>query len=167
MTQTPITITYTLEEVLGQINTKLDKIDQRIEHMQDDITELKIGQVRLENEVKGEIKALDAKLTGEIQAIDLKLSGQIESLDSKLTGQIQSLDSKLTGQIQSLDSKLTGQIQSLDSKLTGEIKTLDATVGGIGKRLDTQEFINRSVIVGFVLAVGAAVVKILFPNWSP
>ena len=134
MTQTPITITITLEEILGQINTKLDKIDQRIEHMQDDITELKIGQVRLENEVKGEIKALDAKLTGEIQAIDLKL---------------------------------TGQIQSLDSKLTGEIKTLDATVGGIGKRLDTQEFINRSVIVGFVLAVGAAVVKILFPNWSP
>jgi predicted nucleic acid-binding Zn-ribbon protein len=105
MTQTPITITYTLEEVLGQINTKLDKIDQRIEHMQEDITELKIGQVRLENEMK-----------------------------------------------------------TLEVKLTGEIKTLDAKIDGIGKRLDTQEFINRSVVVGFVLAVGTAVIKILFPN---
>ena len=105
MTQTPITITYTLEEVLGQINTKLDKIDQRIEHMQDDITDLKIGQVRLENEMK-----------------------------------------------------------TLEVKLTGQIQTLDAKIDGIGKRLDTQEFINRSVVVGFVLAVGAAVTKILFPN---
>ena len=91
MTQTPMTVTYTLEEILGQIQKTLANI-------QEDITEFKIGQVRLENELKGEIKALDAK------------------------------------------------------------------VEGIGKRLDTQEFINRSVVVGFVLAVGAAVTKILFPN---
>ena len=94
MTQTPITVTYTLEEILGQIQKTLAKI-------QEDITELKIGQVRLENELKGEIKAGDLKLSG-------------------------------------------------------EIKALCAKVEGISKRLDTQEFINRSVVVGFVLAVGAA-----------
>jgi hypothetical protein len=98
MTQTPITVTYTLEEILGQIQKSLVNI-------QEDITELKIGQVRLENEMK-----------------------------------------------------------TLEVKLTGQIQTLDAKIDGIGKRLDTQEFINRSVIVGFVLAVGAAVIKILFPN---
>ena len=91
MTQTPITVTYTLEDTLKEINQKLDKL-------QEDVTDLKIGQVRLENELKGEIKVLDTK------------------------------------------------------------------IDGIGKRLDTQEFINRSVIAGFVLAVGAAVIKILFPN---
>jgi hypothetical protein len=36
---------------------------------------------------------------------------------------------------------------------------------GIGKRLDTQEFINRSVVVGFVLAVLAGVVKLFLPQF--
>ncbi len=80
MSQTPITITYSLEEVLGQINQKLD-------NLQKDVTDIKIGQAKLEVEVKG-----------------------------------------------------------------------------ISKRLDNQEFINRSVIVGFVLAVAAGVVKLFFPN---
>jgi hypothetical protein len=48
---------------------------------------------------------------------------------------------------------------------TGEIKELEADIKGIGKRLDTQEFINRSVIVGFVLAVGAGAIKFFFPNF--
>jgi uncharacterized protein (DUF849 family) len=99
MTQTPIAVTYTLEEILGQINQNLADINQKIAKLQEDVNELKIGQVRIENELKGEIKVLDTKIEG------------------------------------------------------------------ISKRLDTQEFINRSVIVGFVLAVGAAVTKILFPNW--
>ena len=110
MTQTPITVTYTLEEILGQINQNLVNINQKIAKLQETVNELKIGQVRIENELKGEIKAGDLKLSG-------------------------------------------------------EIKALDAKVEGIGKRLDTQEFINRSVIVDFVVAVGAAVTKILFPNW--
>ena len=99
MTQTPITVTYSLEEILGQINQNLANINQKIAKLQEDVNELKIGQVRIENELKGEIKVLDTK------------------------------------------------------------------IDGISKRLDTQEFINRSVVVGFVLAVGAAVTKILFPNW--
>ncbi len=121
MSQTPITVTYSLEEILGQINQKLD-------NLQKDVTVIKIEVA----EVKGEIKALDTKLTG---------------------------------QIKELDAKLTGQIKEIDAKLTGEIRELGATVNGVGKRLDKQEFINRSVIVGFILAVGAGVVKLFFPNF--
>ncbi|WP_414574700.1 hypothetical protein [Anabaena sp. CCY 9402-a] len=91
MSQTPITVTYSLEEILGQINQKLDVL-------QKDITDIKIGQIKLEAELKGEIKALETE------------------------------------------------------------------VKGIGKRLDTQEFINRSVVVGFVLALTAGAIKLFFPN---
>ncbi len=46
-----------LKEVLTQINQKLD-------NLQRDVTDLKIGQARLEAELKGDIKALDAKMDG-------------------------------------------------------------------------------------------------------
>ncbi|MGK7877959.1 MAG: hypothetical protein AB4426_33020 [Xenococcaceae cyanobacterium] len=110
MSQTPLTVTYSLEEVLGQINHKLDRIDEKFETkldtLQQDVTEIKIGQAKLE-----------------------------------------------------------GEIKRLEIELKGEIKTLEAEVKGIGKRLDTQEFINRSVVVGFVLAVGAGMFKLFFPNF--
>ncbi len=45
MSQTPITVTYSLEEVLKQINGKLDKIDTRL-------INLEIGQTELKTEVQ-------------------------------------------------------------------------------------------------------------------
>jgi uncharacterized protein Yka (UPF0111/DUF47 family) len=91
MSQTPVTVTYSLEEVLKQINQKLD-------NLQKDVTDIKMGQAKLEAELKGEIKTLETK------------------------------------------------------------------VDGISKRLDTQEFINRSVVVGFILAILAGLGKLFLPN---
>ncbi len=99
MSQTPITIIHSLEEVLGQINQKLDKL-------QEDVTEIKIGQVKLEE-----------------------------------------------------------KLETLETELKREIKALSSEVQGIRKRLDTQEFINRSVVIGFVLAISAGAVKLFFPTF--
>lgn len=87
MTQNPITVSYSLEEILGQLNQKLDRVDDKLGSLQKEIAEIKVGQARLETEVQG-----------------------------------------------------------------------------ISKRLDTQEFINRSVVVGFVLALAAGAVKLFFPG---
>jgi chromosome segregation ATPase len=78
-------------------------------------------------------------------------------LDSEITG-LKVSQERLSGQITSLDEKLTGQINSLDEKLTGKINVLDEKITGQGKRLDFQEFINRSVLGGLILIVlgGAA-----------
>jgi primosomal protein N'' len=86
-------------------------------------------------------------------------------LEERLTGEMKALDERLTGQIKALDERLTGQIKALDERLTGEIKTVNAKLDGLGKRLDTQEFINRSVMVGLVLAIAAGVVKLFFPDF--
>ncbi|NEP55505.1 MAG: hypothetical protein F6K31_00395 [Symploca sp. SIO2G7] len=70
MTQDPVTITYSLEEVLGQVIQKLDRmddkfesfrkdVDDKFENLQKEIVEIKIGQVKLESELKGDIKALE------------------------------------------------------------------------------------------------------------
>ncbi len=48
--------------------------------------------------------------------------------------------------------------------LKGNITALDVEVKGINKRLDSQEFIDRSVAVGFILALLTGVIKLFFPN---
>jgi predicted nuclease with TOPRIM domain len=81
MSQTHVTVTYSLEEILKEINGKLDTI-------QKDVTDLKVGQA----ELKAEVKA-------------------------------------------------------------------------INKRLDSQEFINRSVAIGVMVALVTGVIKLFFPNF--
>ena len=51
------TVTYSLEAVLTRIESKIDKIDDRL-------TKLEIGQAELKAELKGDIKILDEKIEG-------------------------------------------------------------------------------------------------------
>ncbi|HAC64055.1 MAG TPA: hypothetical protein DCF68_11070 [Cyanothece sp. UBA12306] len=117
MSQTPITVTYSLEEILKEINSKLDKIDDKFE----------------------------AKFA--------KLDDKFANFGAKFATLQQDINDVKLGQVR------------LEEKLTGEIKALETEVKGINKRLDSQEFINRSVAVGFLLAFGTGVIKLLFPNF--
>jgi outer membrane murein-binding lipoprotein Lpp len=57
-------------------------------------------------------------------------------------------------------AELKGEITATKVELSGEIKTLEAKVDGLGKRVDTQEFINRGVIIGLLLAILGGFAKI-------
>lgn len=96
----PITVTYSLEEVLKELKQEIKAVNSKLDTMQKDITDLKVGQVRLEE------------------------------------------------------------------KLTGDIKSLDTEVRGINKRLDSQEFLNRSVAVGFILAFFQGLLSCFFRTFS-
>jgi chromosome segregation ATPase len=142
-----IQIESDLKEILTRIDTKLNKISE-------DVTELKVGQVRLE----GKIEAVDEKLSGQIKSVDEKLSGQIKSVDEKLSGQIKAVDERLSGQIKAVDEKLSGQIKAVDERLSGQIKAVDTKVDQLDKRVGNQEFTNRGILVGLILVLlgGAA-----------
>ncbi len=87
MSESPVTVTYSLEEILTRLEQKIDHLDQKIDRMEEKFDErlgrLEVGQARLE-----------------------------EKVDS------------------------------------------------LGKRLDNQEFINRGVLVGLILAFLAGLAKI-------
>ena len=93
----------------------------------------------------------------ELKELKDLITAGFSRLDSEITG-LKVSQERLSGQITSLDEKLTGQINSLDEKLTGKINVLDEKITGQGKRLDFQEFINRSILGGLILIVlgGAA-----------
>ncbi len=70
----PVTVTYSIEEILKRIENKLDKSDakfeskfdnlskdlnQKLDTLSKDVTDLKVGQAELKSEVKGLSKRLD------------------------------------------------------------------------------------------------------------
>ena len=60
----------------------LNRIDQKLDSVQRDVPDLKLGIA----ELKGEIKIVDERLSGQIKNVDERLSGQISTLDTKVEG---------------------------------------------------------------------------------
>lgn len=70
---------------------------------------------------------------------------------------------KLEGKIDKVAedvSDLKTNLARAEAELKGEIKVLEEKVDGITKRVDTQEFINRGVLVGLILAILGGFAKI-------
>ncbi|MBE9170689.1 hypothetical protein IQ238_25295 [Pleurocapsales cyanobacterium LEGE 06147] len=74
-----IQIESDLKEILQRFEQRFDKIDQKLDKLSEDVTELKVGQARLE----GKIEAVDEKLSGQIKALDNKVDG----LDKRVSNQ--------------------------------------------------------------------------------
>ncbi len=83
-----------IDQRFDKIDQRFEKIDQRLERIENEITDLKIGQVRLESELKGELKRVEEK------------------------------------------------------------------IDGLDKRLGFQEFINRGVLIGFIMAILGGLAKL-------
>ena len=96
-TSPPITVTYSLEEILTrfeqnmngkftEVNEKITEVNQKITEVNQRLTQLEIGQATL----SGDIKALDQKFTGEIKTLDEK----INALDTKIDGISKRIDNQ-------------------------------------------------------------------------
>lgn len=63
MTQSPVTVTYSLEEILARIEGKMDQgfseVNHKLAALEKDVAELKVGQARLEEKVEGLTKRID------------------------------------------------------------------------------------------------------------
>jgi hypothetical protein len=94
MSNTPIQVSYSLEEVLTRIEGKIDdfrqetnqkfqETNQKIDDLQKEVTELKVWEARLEAQLKGDIKTLEEKtsnLAADIKDIKGSQKAQIWTL---------------------------------------------------------------------------------------
>ncbi len=84
----PSGFVYLLEHIDGDIKAMDERVNARMDRLDDDI-----------KAVAADLKSLDIKLTNKIDSGNIDLDTKIQNLDAKLTGQIGTLDSRLTGQI--------------------------------------------------------------------
>lgn len=97
-----MTIAIKIETDLVQI---LTEINQKLNNLQNDVTDIKVRQVRWEAELKGDIKNLDDKLSGQIKNLDEKLTGEIKTIEIRLTGEVKTLEAKVDGIGKRLDNQ--------------------------------------------------------------
>jgi primosomal protein N'' len=90
------TIEIDLAKILERIEQNLTDFRKELadfrKEMNQRLTNLEIGQARLEERLTGEMKALDERLTGQIKALDERLTWEIKTVNAKLDGLGKRLD---------------------------------------------------------------------------
>jgi peptidoglycan hydrolase CwlO-like protein len=122
------TIETDLGKILDQINQSLKENNQKLDGLQKDVSEIKIGQVRLEAELKGDIKALQ----GEVKALEVEVKGDIKALEVEVKGDIKALEAEVKGDIKTLQgevSTLKEDIKDIKGSQKAQIWTLIGILG--------------------------------------
>ncbi|MEB3336342.1 MAG: hypothetical protein VKJ46_02700 [Leptolyngbyaceae bacterium] len=142
MTNPPPTVTYSLEDILIRFEQRMDK----------QFTEVNQKMDKQFTEVNQKFSEVNQKFS-EVNQKFSEVNQRLDKVDDRLT------------KLEVGQADIRGAIKTSDEKLSGEIRALEEKVDGIGKRLDNQEFINRGVTVGLMVALLAGIAKAfgLFP----
>ncbi len=111
-----------LGQVLGQINQKLDKLSENV-------TEVKISQARLE----GKVDSLEKEFKAEVQSLEKEFKTEIQSLEKELKAEIQSLGKDVTelkDSVKAIKSSASSQIWALIGVVFTAVIGL---IGALGK----------------------------------
>ena len=112
-----------LKEVLGQINQKLDRNEEKLDRIQRDF--------------------------------DQKLDGMQRDFTQRLDRMQQHVDQKLD----TLQKDVT-DLKVGVSRLEERVHSLEDKVEGLSKRIDSQEFVSRSVFLGLIVAILGGLAKL-------
>ena len=107
------------------LEDRIARLEVNVEHIQKDVSEMKVDIRRLNDK----IDAVDQNLTAKIDAVDAKLTAKIDAVDAKLTAKIDGVDQRLTGKIDSLKDAQTTLAINMEKgfaaveKSLGELRT--------------------------------------------
>ncbi len=132
-------------DVEDPVEERIARLEINVEHIQQDVSEMKIDIRRLgdridavDHKLTAKIDDVDHKLTAKIDDVEHKLTSKIDGVEQKLTAKIDGVEQKLTAKIDGVDQKLTGKIDGVDQKLTGKFDSLKDVVSALAINMERQ-----------------------------
>lgn len=100
----------------------------------------------------------------------IKVTYPLEEVLKRIEDKLDKIDEKFEAKLDKLDEKFEAKFDKLDERLTtievGQGR-LEEKVDGLAKRIDNQEFINRGVLVGLIIALLGGLAKMFGFIGSP
>ena len=121
-------------QIESELKDILLKIDQKLAHLQTDLTDVKISIT-------------------EIKKDNQRLEEKIDNTSKRLEEKIDTTSQRLEEKIDNTDKKIDTTAKSLENKIDATNKNLTDNFQNLGKRVDNSEFINRSIFIGLILTV--------------
>ncbi len=102
---------------------------------------------------------MSEKVEYDLKEILYKLDNRFETLEAKLESRFERIETKLDKVSVDVADVKTNLVR-VEATFKGEIEGLSKDIQGINKRLDGQEFINRGVAIGLLVALLGGLAKL-------
>lgn len=89
-------------------------------------------------ELRGEVKAIDAKVDGLEKKIDEKINSLEKKVDEKINGLEKKVDEKINGLEKKVDERINGLEKKVDERINSLEKKVDERVNGLEKKVDAR-----------------------------
>ncbi len=155
-----IQIESDLKDILLKIDNKLDNLQTDMTEVKISIVELKKDNQRLEEKIDNTDKKIDASaknLEDKIDNIAKSLEDKIDNTDKKIDTTAKSLEDK----IDNTDKKIDATAKNLEDKINAIDKNLTDNIQNLAKRVDNSEFINRGIFIGLIVTLLGGFAKFL------
>jgi hypothetical protein len=73
------------------VEERVARLEANVEHIQSDVSEIKVDLRRLEGKMEARFDAMDKKFEGKLDAMDKKFEGKFEAVDKKFEGMMDKL----------------------------------------------------------------------------
>ncbi len=108
-----------------QTQARLARLEVNVEHIQQDVGDIKAQLVRMDQKIDGLREDLTDRIDGKVDGLRADLTDKIDGLRQNLTdridGKVDGLRADLTGRIDGMRADLTGKIDGVRADLTGKI----------------------------------------------
>jgi chromosome segregation ATPase len=144
-----------LPALMFELETPLDehvaRLEANVEHIQKDVSDMKIDTRRLGDK----IDSVDKNLSAKIEGIDQKLSAKIDGIDQKLSTKIDGVDQKLSAKIDGVDQRLSAKTESVKDSVTALAINMEKSFAKIEKSIAALHAARAFDRVWWLLMSGA------------
>jgi DNA anti-recombination protein RmuC len=129
-------------------DARLARVEERTEHLQTDVTEIKSDLRRIDvkldtlkdsvNSLAQRVATFEPKLEAMAASFEVKLGAMANSLDAKLGTMANAFDAKLGAMANAFDAKLGAMANSFDAKLEAMAASLDARLEAMAGSFDAK-----------------------------
>ncbi|NJL56163.1 DUF1640 domain-containing protein [bacterium] len=110
-----------------------------------------------------DLKEVLAQINQRLERIEQKSDALKEDINELRVKDINDLkvgQARLEERVNSLENKLDEKIARLEEKLDQKAANLGDKIEGLTKRIDSQEFVSRGVLIGLILALLGGLAKL-------
>ena len=117
------------------LEERVARLEANVEHIQKDVSDMKIDIRRLGDK----IDSVDQKLSAKIDGVDQKLSAKIDGIDQKLSAKIDGIDQRLSAKIDGVDQRLSAKTESVKDLVTNLAINMEKSFANVEKQFTNVE----------------------------
>ncbi|NJL83634.1 MAG: hemolytic enterotoxin [Chloroflexaceae bacterium] len=109
--------------------------------------------------IEVELKDILAQMNQRLERMEAQMNQRLERMDIQINQRLERMEQK-TDDLQIGVARLEEKFERLDEKIDAKTENLADKLENLSKRIDSQEFVSRGILIGLIVAILGGLAKL-------